>query len=197
MPSARPVRSSSRDAILEAAALVLSENPGASLAEVAVRAGVGRATLHRHFASREALIHKLTEDALDATDRATAHLYEAASGREALEEMFEAVIPLGARFHFLSRVPASDLPASLNARYQQQLDGTTELIGVLKAEGEIDTSIPASWAVAVIDSLIWAGWEAVKAGNIAPREVAKLACRTALQGLRPNDGDTTPGGSLT
>ncbi|MEM1316029.1 MAG: helix-turn-helix domain-containing protein, partial [Pseudomonadota bacterium] len=50
------IRLSSRDAILEAAFQLYARRPDASLAEVAQRAGVGRATLHRHFGSREALI---------------------------------------------------------------------------------------------------------------------------------------------
>ena len=49
----KSLRLSSRDAIIEAAFAVFSKNPGAPLADVAGRAGVGRATLHRHFASRE------------------------------------------------------------------------------------------------------------------------------------------------
>ena len=46
----------SREAILDAAAAVLAGNPGASLGDVVARAGVSRATLHREFNSRDALI---------------------------------------------------------------------------------------------------------------------------------------------
>lgn len=56
---ARPVRADARrnmDAILEAAREELIADPRAGLARIAERAGVHRATLHRHFASREDLI---------------------------------------------------------------------------------------------------------------------------------------------
>jgi TetR/AcrR family transcriptional repressor of mexCD-oprJ operon len=63
-------RSSLRDrtstAILDAAALVFfREGTGASIDDVADAAGVGRATVYRYFANRDALLHALLEDALD------------------------------------------------------------------------------------------------------------------------------------
>ncbi|WP_431917976.1 TetR/AcrR family transcriptional regulator [Nonomuraea jabiensis] len=45
-----------RSAILEAAARVLGRRPDAPLAEIADEAGVGRATLYRHFPTRESLL---------------------------------------------------------------------------------------------------------------------------------------------
>lgn len=55
----RPVRADARrntEAIIDAARVELIEDPRAGLARIADRAGVHRATLHRHFASREDLI---------------------------------------------------------------------------------------------------------------------------------------------
>lgn len=56
---ARPVRADARrniEALLEAARLELTADPRAGLQRIAERAGVHRATLHRHFSSREDLI---------------------------------------------------------------------------------------------------------------------------------------------
>lgn len=58
-PAERPVRADARrnmEAILDAAREELIADPRAGLARIAERAGVHRATLHRHFASREDLI---------------------------------------------------------------------------------------------------------------------------------------------
>jgi AcrR family transcriptional regulator len=44
-----------RTAILDAAARVLGQRPDAAMAEIADEAGVGRATLYRHFPTRESL----------------------------------------------------------------------------------------------------------------------------------------------
>ncbi|MEO0677815.1 MAG: helix-turn-helix domain-containing protein [Pseudomonadota bacterium] len=54
------VRPKTRDAIIEAAFAVFSKHPNASLGDVAQHAGVGRATLHRHFPGRAELIRALS-----------------------------------------------------------------------------------------------------------------------------------------
>lgn len=53
------------DAILAAARLEFAENPMAGLDAVAERAGVHRATLYRHFPTRELLVSSLYEAYLD------------------------------------------------------------------------------------------------------------------------------------
>ncbi|QUH04670.1 TetR/AcrR family transcriptional regulator [Saccharopolyspora erythraea] len=47
-------------AILEAAERVLARNPAATMAQVAEAAGVARTTVHRRFASREALVEAMS-----------------------------------------------------------------------------------------------------------------------------------------
>ncbi len=50
-------------AILEAAERVLAQEPGASMEQIAAAAGVARTTIHRRFASRQALIEALAASA--------------------------------------------------------------------------------------------------------------------------------------
>ena len=47
-----------KEAVIDAAIDTLARNPGASLSEIAARAGVGRASLHRHFSSRGRSRHR-------------------------------------------------------------------------------------------------------------------------------------------
>jgi AcrR family transcriptional regulator len=61
--STKPLRADTERtvrAILEAAERVLSANPAASMEQIAEAAGVARTTVHRRFASREALIAALS-----------------------------------------------------------------------------------------------------------------------------------------
>ncbi|MEW9553706.1 TetR/AcrR family transcriptional regulator [Nonomuraea sp. NPDC050783] len=70
VPSARPMRADARrnhDRILAAAAEAVAEQGAeASLEEIARRAGVGSATLHRHFPSRQRLLEAVFRDKVEA-----------------------------------------------------------------------------------------------------------------------------------
>jgi TetR/AcrR family transcriptional repressor of mexCD-oprJ operon len=50
-----------REVILDAAARVLRSRPDAAMADIADYAGVGRATLYRHFPTRESLLRGVAE----------------------------------------------------------------------------------------------------------------------------------------
>src|SRR5919202_5996856 len=72
----------SRARILDAAGPLLRDNPRATMAEVAVAAGLGRSTLHRHFATRVDLLRALEDGPLagaddDAPERAAAEVLPA------------------------------------------------------------------------------------------------------------------------
>ena len=90
----------SEQAIIEAGISALLLNPSAGMSEIAQFAGVGRATLYRHFESREALIRKLAIVCAEETDIALepyAHL----TGRAAIEAVIDVLVPMADRFRFL------------------------------------------------------------------------------------------------
>lgn len=177
------IRPSTHDAIIEAAFAVFSKDPSAALSEVATLAGVGRATLHRHFTSREALIRQLARIANDEMDAAVeAACAPVTSYTEAARKSLQALIPLGDRFGFLALEPIDNDP-DLKASYERQKRETEDMVAAAKGEGLFDTSIPTSWIVQAYDHLLFAGWESVKAGETTPDQAADLAWRTLTTGL--------------
>ena len=62
-------RANFRRAALEAAAELFASRDDVSMSEVAEAIGVGRATLYRHYDSREALLRDLTTFAFDVRSR--------------------------------------------------------------------------------------------------------------------------------
>ncbi|MEV4443410.1 helix-turn-helix domain-containing protein, partial [Streptomyces sp. NPDC049577] len=59
-----------RDHVLRTAASLLTRKPTASMDEIAKASGIGRATLHRHFAGRDALVRALEELGIERFARA-------------------------------------------------------------------------------------------------------------------------------
>lgn len=173
-----------REAIVNAAIEILGYNPGASLGEIANRAGVGRATLHRYFSSRDDLINEILMSSISDTNEAIASVDTTGlSAREELLRILEAVVPLGDRFHLVSSIAPGHQSSAVNEAYKQQLKAVEEFVERMKTEEVFAHEVPTSWIVMVIDSLTYTAWWAVNDGFIAPREVAHLTYRTLLNGV--------------
>jgi len=177
-------KKSSRKALLDAATYLLANNPGTSLSEIAQTAGVGRATLHRHFPSRDDLVREIALASLRETNAASANIrIQKANPKATLKEMLEAVIPVGDRYHFLNKEGGRAPDKEVSEGYDAQLKWLERLVKALKANGDIDAGIPSPWAVSVIDMSIWAAWSAIHDGTVARKDAPKLAYRTLLKGL--------------
>ena len=174
----------SRVALLEAGISLLSENPNATLSEIALTAGVGRATLYRHFETREQLLIELATVSLSETDRACAHILEKKiKGREAIEEIFIAVMPLANRFHFLLSLWSEiGKDKFLKEAYERQLSQLEIRINEAKAEKNIDKTIPNDWLVSLIDNLLYTGWHYIGSGSLSSEQASKLAIRSFFNG---------------
>jgi AcrR family transcriptional regulator len=178
-----PLRPTTRDAIVDAAFDVLSRDPSAALSDVAARAGVGRATLHRHFAKREDLVRALALIAIGEMDEAAeAACADAPSYEDAFRRMLTVLIPLGDRHGFLAREPVEDDPA-IAAEFQRQTNETKDMVEGAKREGLFDPAVPTGWIVQAFDYLLYAAWESVRSGEATHGQAADLAWRTLTSGL--------------
>lgn len=185
----KQIRPNTRDAIIEAAFQTFSRDPRASLADIAERAGVGRATLHRHFKGRDDLMVALARAAMRELDEAVdAITVDAESYTEALRISLAAIIPLADRQWFLAHEPVDHDP-EVKAAYQRQLKELAEAIDVAKAEGSFSRDIPTSWIVQAFDHLTYAAWESVRAGEATAAQAASLAWRTLTAGIGVTSDD--------
>jgi AcrR family transcriptional regulator len=90
-------------AILETAARLLAEGP-ASMGEIAAAAEVGRATLYRHYPTREALLAALAAQALDEiAERVADAGLERASVQEGIARLARVFLTVGDRYVVLVR----------------------------------------------------------------------------------------------
>lgn len=176
-----------RDRIVEAAATVWAADPSATLDVVAQRAGVGRATLHRHFPSRAALIRTA---ALEGIAALAAALDAAALGQrrpaEALDALINILVPFGDRLHFLlvtgELIDDPDLAAAeaaVNGSIRQLLDSAA-------AAGVLRNDLPSAWRFRALEALLYAAWTAVAVGEIARLDAPELVRDTLRRGFGPS-----------
>ena len=81
----------SRRAILDAARELYRDDTEASFAEIAHRAGVGQATVYRHFADRRAILIELVEEDMEELE---GRLDPEPIGPDSLERMLAVMIPM-------------------------------------------------------------------------------------------------------
>ena len=185
--SARADALRNRGAILDAAIDVLAVAPSASLAEVATRAGLGRATLYRHFESREALSAAIREEALARAGAALAGArLEDLQVRDGVRQAAAALIPLGMRFRILLAEGADSEPEFLAAR-EQVLQPLSALISRGIAEGVIRSTANPAWVAMVLAGLLVNAVRAADAGVIGVDEAPDLVCATLFEGLGNQD----------
>lgn len=174
-----------RGAILDAAVDVLADDPSASLAEVARRAGLGRATLYRHFPNREALRDAIRQEALTRARTALAGAgLDDVPAREGVRRAAAVLVPLGMRFRVLLAEGADVDPDFVAAR-DVALAPLIGLVARAAAErGAVDgpAGNPA-WTGLVLANLLVTAARAADAGVVAPDDAADLVTRTLFDGI--------------
>ncbi|WP_433009208.1 TetR/AcrR family transcriptional regulator [Kribbella sp. CA-294648] len=115
--------------LLEVAAEVVSEQGAdASMEEIARRAGVGSATLHRHFGGRAAMLEAVFESSINTVCAKSDELLEATDPGEALRTWLYAVVAHATKNRGLGSALAmsaergSDVHARITKAGQQLLD---------------------------------------------------------------------------
>ncbi len=169
--------------LLDTSAEVLCRDSGASLAQVAGAAGVSRTTLHRHYATRQALLRALAHDALD---RVAAAVEGSVRVQGSTSEVFTAVaaalLPLADELRFLNLgAEVWDLP-ELVERWYDVAGPLEEVVRRAQAGGTLRTDLPRAWVVDVFTATVWAAADGIRDGRIARRDAVGLVVDTALHG---------------
>jgi AcrR family transcriptional regulator len=176
-------RRTARPSLLDIATEVLVADPAASLAEVAEAAGIGRTTLHKHYATRDDLLCAVGHRAIDLWEQAISGVGGSDDPDGGLRALIAAMIPIGPQLAFLWRTPAFDHLSELGERW---LASEPRCLGVLKRAqdlGSLAAGIPDWWLLQMLYSVVYIAAESVRAGQLAPLEAPGLALGTYLNGL--------------
>jgi AcrR family transcriptional regulator len=134
-----------REQVMQAAARLFRERGvDVPLDEIAAAAGLGSATLHRHFRGRADLVHAVL-DAQAAQLAASAGLLLAEHGPDqALRAWLPALIEFSMSYRGLAALLAAhDADTTLGARHEVLTGACRQLLGTAQASGRARTTIDA------------------------------------------------------
>src|SRR4051794_31884012 len=167
--------------ILDAAVEALASDPEVSMAGIARRAGVVRATVYVHFATREALIAAVTERAIsEVADVIEAAEPDRDEPAEALARLVATAWRTMGRYHSLVAINAGLPQAELHAKHGPVLATLGPLIERGQRKGAFRNDVPPAWHLAMILALIHAASGASDAGHGTPEEIESALVATVL-----------------
>lgn len=168
--------------ILEHAAQLMSTDPDASMVQIAEASGVGRATLYRHFASREEVVAALREQAFSRAQHVIAGALNGggdggpiAKLRTLISELLGMAEPYGL---------IADQDPHHHAQARAAFDASVlPLIEEGQASGELTDDVSALAIGFALEGLMLSANRAVTHGEMTPEEAVIVVQRGMLRGF--------------
>lgn len=170
--------------VLRDAAALLSRRATASMDDIARAAGISRATLHRHFPGRDALVRALgalgiqqVEEALDAART------EEGDPVDAVRRLIDEAIPVSGFLGFLyGENQLYDLPET-QAGWARIDDRVSRLIRRGQEQGAFRYDLTPAWLGEALYALIAASGWSVQEGRLAARDSGRMVAELLLGGM--------------
>src|SRR5438309_4385186 len=153
--------------IIDGALEALASDPDVSMAEIARRAGVVRATIYMHFPTRESLLDAVMEHATaQVADATRAAEPDRGEPKEALERVLLATWRQLGQFHGVLQININRLSAKELRR--RHLPVTTQFIPLLErgqAQRVFRNDVSATWLIAVLRANVHVATTELPAGR--------------------------------
>ncbi|WP_206323235.1 TetR/AcrR family transcriptional regulator [Streptomyces sp. HNM0574] len=169
--------------VLTRVADLLTRRPTASMDEIARAAGMSRATLHRQFAGRDALIRALEELGLrQLTDVLDAARVEEGPADDAVRRVVAEAEPVAGFLAFLLTENQLFESGAVNEGWQRIDERFEALFRRGQQQGVFRIDLTAAWLTEALYALITAGAWAVQDGRVAARDSGRMTAELLLGG---------------
>jgi AcrR family transcriptional regulator len=173
-----------REQMLRAAADFLSRRPNATQDEIAAAVGVSRATLHRHFAGRAALLEALDQLALAQMREALQSArWQDGSATEALQRLVTACEPVSGYLSLLY-TQSQDFDANQPTQGWAEIDAEIrQLFQRGQRDGEFRPELSAFWLTEAFYCLVAGAAWVIQVGRAGRREFSDMITDLLLHGV--------------
>jgi TetR/AcrR family transcriptional repressor of mexCD-oprJ operon len=172
-----------RDHVLRSAAALLARKSTATMDEVAKAAGISRATLHRHFAGRDALVRALEALGIAECDAALeAAGLDEGSAVDAVRRLAREVEPAAGLLAFLYTENQLFEGEEQNAGWTRIDDRIAALFRRGQLSGEFRIDLTPAWLTEALYGLLASGAWLVQSGKGAPKDFPYMIAELLLGG---------------
>jgi AcrR family transcriptional regulator len=172
-----------RDHMLRSAAALLTRKSTATMDEVAKAAGISRATLHRHFAGRDALVRALEALGIEECEAALdAARLDEGSASDAVRRLVREIQPAAGLLAFLY---GENQLWEGEGQHEGWMRLDTRIAAVFRRgqqSGEFRIDLPPAWLTEALYGLITSGAWAVLDGRVAARDFPTMIVELLLGG---------------
>ncbi|OKJ96883.1 TetR family transcriptional regulator [Streptomyces sp. CB03234] len=174
-----------REQVLRTAAALLSRKATATMDEVARAAGIGRATLHRHFAGRDALVRALEALGIQEFEAAIeAARFDDGTAEEALRRLIAGLEPVAGLLAFLVTENQLFEGDQMNEGWARLDARVAALFRRGQEQGEFRIDLSPAWLTEALYGLIGTCAWAVQDGRVAAKDFQYMIAELLLGGAR-------------
>lgn len=174
-----------REQVLRSAAALLTRKSTATMDEVARAAGISRATLHRHFAGRDALVRALEALGIEECEAAldAARLDEGPAA-DAVHRLVREIEPSAGLLAFLYTENQLFEGEQQNQGWTRIDERIADLFRRGQRTGEFRIDLTPAWLTEALYGLLASAAWAVSEGRVAPKDFTHMIVELLLGGAR-------------
>ncbi|MER5582564.1 TetR/AcrR family transcriptional regulator [Streptomyces asoensis] len=172
-----------RDHVLRGAAALLTRKSTATMDEVAKAAGISRATLHRHFAGRDALVRALESLGIEECETALdAARLDEGPAPDAVRRLVREIEPAAGLLAFLYTENQLFEGEEQNPGWTRIDERIAALFRRGQLDGEFRIDLTPAWLTEALFGLLASGAWMVQCGRGAPKDFPHMIVELLLGG---------------